>query len=604
MADENHNISTNSCQEETLNLICHEKTIPNCCSLTKSYSVLAYSSPAGSQTKPEIHKSLTSLLCVPKCNENTIQQSHSSDWSPNKDSTADHCSLKSNYNNLSVELVGEKIQHKNHYLSADSSLATTEKESTNNFVRYDVSENISLLGRSELSMFESEGIEMLDTPTVMVQKSYSDYCCSRRSSVPHSVRMHNKNSATFSNLSSSSSISGSGSDRTCNLSNVTQDSGIVHSPSNAQNNLTDAVLLDVHHNIPLCYLDSSAIQQNITVYAVPGVYQHDILGPRNSGNTCPNNEHVCSQSHYNIPSAMSCNISEAKLSLPAMIIHNSCSVHCCKGHESMMKVDDTISAYCHSMPISSVHFSNVPGHSFGDTGSLHAPPQLCQQLQLSDKFSFPKLASSVSESGLDAKKLIKCGLLTFPQPPISVEESNLTNSSIVNNQLLLKTIENPQEGLELPDLGAKMKDSWTMTSMNNLSTEQILPHSYKDAEVQTIIIMKNKSVSTTPCLQTTSHSHLEAGVGFSLQCPQSPMREVRWDDEGMTWEVYGAAVDPEVLGLAIQKHLEIQIEQHTQPSELSGETELSIKEKRRSFRTVIESIRQSNCCGRTDSTSE
>lgn len=39
------------------------------------------------------------------------------------------------------------------------------------------------------------------------------------------------------------------------------------------------------------------------------------------------------------------------------------------------------------------------------------------------------------------------------------------------------------------------------------------------------------------------------------------MKEVKWDAEGMTWEVYGASVDPEELGLAIQKHLELQIKE-------------------------------------------
>ncbi|KAJ8284641.1 hypothetical protein COCON_G00034910 [Conger conger] len=34
-----------------------------------------------------------------------------------------------------------------------------------------------------------------------------------------------------------------------------------------------------------------------------------------------------------------------------------------------------------------------------------------------------------------------------------------------------------------------------------------------------------------------------------------------WDAEGMTWEVYGAAVDPQELGVAIQRHLELQIKE-------------------------------------------
>lgn len=37
--------------------------------------------------------------------------------------------------------------------------------------------------------------------------------------------------------------------------------------------------------------------------------------------------------------------------------------------------------------------------------------------------------------------------------------------------------------------------------------------------------------------------------------PSEPVRDVSWDEKGMTWEVYGAAMEVEVLGMAIQKHL-------------------------------------------------
>ncbi|XP_072280169.1 G protein-regulated inducer of neurite outgrowth 2 [Pyxicephalus adspersus] len=601
MANNIHNLSTPSCQE-ALNLMYIEKTVPGCYSLTKSSSAVPCSSLGSSQTKPELHKSLNSIPCVPKCDENSIQHSKSSNLFSTQDTATDLCQIKPSCNQLSGEKAEEQSQQKNHYLSADSSLAITEPEITQGFVRYNVSENISMLGRSETSIYEAESLEKLDIPSTMVQKSYSDYCCGRRKSVPRSVNAHNKISATYSILSSSSSTSGSGSDRTCNLSNVTQDSGIVHSLSNIQNNLMDAISPDGDHNIPLCHLDSSSIQHNITVYAVPGTHQHGILEPRNSANGF-SNKHVYSQSHYNIPGVMSSdNISETKLPPQTMVIHNSCSVQCCRSHEPMIKTDDTIAAYCHSMPIPSVQLSAGQEHSVGDSGSQS---QLCSQLTFSEKFAYPKLVSSASESGLDARKLIRCGQFTFPQPLQSITELHLNSSVKGNNNLLLKTMNNSEDGLQI-NPGVKMKDNWTMTSLSYVSTEQRLPLSCKDAEVQTIIIMENKSVSTVPCLQTTGQSHLhpETGLSFNLQCPQTPVREVRWDDEGMTWEVYGAAVDPEVLGLAIQKHLEIQIEQHMQPSEMSGEIEQPPKGKRRSLRTVIRSLGQSKCCGRTNSASE
>lgn len=39
---------------------------------------------------------------------------------------------------------------------------------------------------------------------------------------------------------------------------------------------------------------------------------------------------------------------------------------------------------------------------------------------------------------------------------------------------------------------------------------------------------------------------------------RSSMKQVQWDEEGVTWEIHGASVDPEVLSTAILKHLELQ----------------------------------------------
>ncbi|XP_036448137.1 G protein-regulated inducer of neurite outgrowth 3 [Colossoma macropomum] len=45
---------------------------------------------------------------------------------------------------------------------------------------------------------------------------------------------------------------------------------------------------------------------------------------------------------------------------------------------------------------------------------------------------------------------------------------------------------------------------------------------------------------------------------------KGPPPEVVWDEQGMTWEVYGAAVDMESLGFAIQNHLQKKIREHEQ----------------------------------------
>jgi len=40
---------------------------------------------------------------------------------------------------------------------------------------------------------------------------------------------------------------------------------------------------------------------------------------------------------------------------------------------------------------------------------------------------------------------------------------------------------------------------------------------------------------------------------------RSSMKQVQWDEEGMTWDVYGSTVDAEELNLAIQRHLKLRV---------------------------------------------
>ncbi|XP_046725428.1 uncharacterized protein gprin3a [Silurus meridionalis] len=48
------------------------------------------------------------------------------------------------------------------------------------------------------------------------------------------------------------------------------------------------------------------------------------------------------------------------------------------------------------------------------------------------------------------------------------------------------------------------------------------------------------------------------------QAEAGQLPEVAWDEQGMTWEIYGAAVDMESLGFAIQNHLQHKIQEHEQ----------------------------------------
>uniref|UniRef100_H3B7N6 G protein-regulated inducer of neurite outgrowth C-terminal domain-containing protein n=1 Tax=Latimeria chalumnae TaxID=7897 RepID=H3B7N6_LATCH len=88
-----------------------------------------------------------------------------------------------------------------------------------------------------------------------------------------------------------------------------------------------------------------------------------------------------------------------------------------------------------------------------------------------------------------------------------------------------------------------------------------------------------------------------------------PVREVSWDEKGMTWEVYGASTEVEVLGMAIQKHLEKQIEEHgkqtleliqsTRTGSIKGLAAMEGKKRQPGvFRGFFQNIRRPRCCAR------
>ncbi|KAK7161301.1 hypothetical protein R3I94_004091 [Phoxinus phoxinus] len=85
------------------------------------------------------------------------------------------------------------------------------------------------------------------------------------------------------------------------------------------------------------------------------------------------------------------------------------------------------------------------------------------------------------------------------------------------------------------------------------------------------------------------------------------VNDVVWDEQGMTWEVYGASVDPESLGFAIQSHLQCKIKEHekiiTQTViRKSLSSPPGKKNKRRqvniNLRSMFQNVRRPNCCAR------
>ncbi|XP_042341907.1 G protein-regulated inducer of neurite outgrowth 3 [Plectropomus leopardus] len=86
------------------------------------------------------------------------------------------------------------------------------------------------------------------------------------------------------------------------------------------------------------------------------------------------------------------------------------------------------------------------------------------------------------------------------------------------------------------------------------------------------------------------------------------IHDVVWDEQGMTWEVYGASVDPESLGFAIQSHLQCKIKEQERKLMVQTSFRKSVdspghgrKNKRRQqniFRSMLQNVRRPNCCVR------
>ncbi|XP_061477945.1 G protein-regulated inducer of neurite outgrowth 1 [Rhineura floridana] len=134
----------------------------------------------------------------------------------------------------------------------------------------------------------------------------------------------------------------------------------------------------------------------------------------------------------------------------------------------------------------------------------------------------------------------------------------------------------------------------------------------KDVEMQVSIPVETRSVATgpmTPVTKSPQASYPEVHVKGAQEETPEPVREVSWDEKGMTWEVYGASMEVEVLGMAIQKHLEKQIEEHgrqmvmtpqsTRASSIKGAPHKGeIKRQPSVFRALLQNMRRPRCCSR------
>ncbi|KAM3606730.1 uncharacterized protein V6R79_022244 [Siganus canaliculatus] len=233
----------------------------------------------------------------------------------------------------------------------------------------------------------------------------------------------------------------------------------------------------------------------------------------------------------------------AKVTVGEKHLSSKCDSALCYGsYIHHANFEDTFAAYCHPQPVAAPS-QVLPRHleSSCDIQRAAAPSLAMNHLSL------PRLMTSVSETGLDAKHLLRCCNLNCSWisslPPSGGPQSQkhcgleeCCSSPMNHVRTTTKDTGTMTVHKELRDIGVQTGES---------ATSHVFPQ---------ICLAKEVSCSHAP--STDSDGPKKPG-----SVSKSPVKEVKWDAEGMTWEVYGASVDPEELGLAIQKHLELQIKE-------------------------------------------
>lgn len=262
---------------------------------------------------------------------------------------------------------------------------------------------------------------------------------------------------------------------------------------------------------------------------------------------------------------------------PSMEPFNTCIHH--------SKFQEKFSAHCHPKPVLLEPSDSC--ETMCDQQQSLAPPSVINQLIL------PQLTSSVSETGLNAKHLFQCCDLSCTwmcKPPcIAGPQSQRHFCS----------------GESCSSIGGQVR---TMTRDIGTMTVQVLTEDFgvqagenNNPHIFPEICLSDESQSKSTDTQSQKCDEGKRLVGSS----NSPVKEVKWDAEGMTWEVYGASVDPVELGVAIQKHLELQIKEtarHAAKTK-SHQSIPSSQQSRWKRIHLIDSILTPACCSCSNSAS-
>ncbi|NXT73587.1 GRIN3 protein, partial [Zapornia atra] len=174
-------------------------------------------------------------------------------------------------------------------------------------------------------------------------------------------------------------------------------------------------------------------------------------------------------------------------------------------------------------------------------------------------------------------------------------------------QAQMASSRSPQAGL-LPEPGASSGHLTPTLEASAAPQQQDLQAKESSSQPHTVALPT--SAQALPNLGENKKQPTPA-MEAKVQVKQSKhVRDVVWDEQGMTWEVYGASLDAESLGIAIQNHLQRQIREHeklirAQNSQtrksISSDTSSNKKLKGRQhnvFQSMLQNFRRPNCCVR------
>lgn len=236
------------------------------------------------------------------------------------------------------------------------------------------------------------------------------------------------------------------------------------------------------------------------------------------------------------------------------------------------KPKDLVTALCNTQPVYQINIEHSNHKELGESGnSQHKTPTVKSATVEDLKSGAPPETVPATKSGFaDSNNAALSQVAVTAKPSQALPTTTATNTTAKSGVTKNKAA-SPKE-----KAGGK-----SLTKETQSSKLKIEPERNKEEDDQ-------------------SGKEKEKGV-----------HDVVWDEQGMTWEVYGASVDPESLGFAIQSHLQCKIKE--QERKLIARTSLrkSIsggdspqhgrKNKRRQqniFRSMLQNVRRPNCCVR------